>query len=158
MNNREAPTILNYKPYTKDSKRLILTVGLPRSGKSTWARTQNVPIVCPDSIRLSLHGAKFIPSAEPMVWCIARIMAESLFHSHDTVILDACNITKENRAKWRSKNWVRSYAEFLTPFDVCMERAKREDYEPDRYGLYDAIERMNSRRELIGSDELIDHA
>ncbi len=31
--------------------RLILTVGLPRSGKTTWALEQGWPIVNPDSIR-----------------------------------------------------------------------------------------------------------
>src|SRR5690554_6874569 len=31
---------------------LICTVGLPRSGKTTWARKQSYPIVNPDSIRL----------------------------------------------------------------------------------------------------------
>ena len=33
-------------------KKLIMTIGLPRSGKSTWARTQACPIVNQDSIKL----------------------------------------------------------------------------------------------------------
>ena len=40
-------------------KEIIVTVGLPRSGKTTWAREQGYPIVNPDSIRLSLHGKRF---------------------------------------------------------------------------------------------------
>ncbi|KKK82651.1 hypothetical protein LCGC14_2801230, partial [marine sediment metagenome] len=48
-------------------KKLILTVGLPRSGKSTWARKQGHPIVNPDSIRLALYGEPFIEEAEPMI-------------------------------------------------------------------------------------------
>ena len=35
---------------------LIVMVGLPRSGKTTWARKQGYPIVNPDSIRLAFHG------------------------------------------------------------------------------------------------------
>jgi predicted kinase len=51
-------------------KILILTVGLPRSGKSSWSRQQTFPVVNPDSIRLALHGLRFAPEAEPFVWAI----------------------------------------------------------------------------------------
>src|SRR5258706_417694 len=52
---------------------LIVMVGLPWSGKSTWAREQgNWPIVCPDEIRFALHGQRFIAEAEPWVWTIAK--------------------------------------------------------------------------------------
>jgi len=39
-------------------KILILTVGLPRSGKSTWAAKKGFPIVSPDAIRLAMHGMR----------------------------------------------------------------------------------------------------
>lgn len=51
---------------------LVLMVGLPRSGKSTIARSGRVPIVSPDAIRLALHGQPFIASAEPTVWATAK--------------------------------------------------------------------------------------
>ncbi len=41
-------------------KTLIGMVGLPYSGKSTAARELGFPIVCPDAIRLALHGQRFI--------------------------------------------------------------------------------------------------
>lgn len=44
-------------------KKLILTIGLPRSGKSTWAKQQGCPVVNPDSIRLALHGKAYIQEA-----------------------------------------------------------------------------------------------
>ena len=75
---------------------LILTVGLPRSGKSIWAKKQGIPIVNPDSIRLALHGKAFILEAEDFVWTIAYTMARALFLAgHETVIIDATNITKK---------------------------------------------------------------
>ncbi|GAF94425.1 unnamed protein product, partial [marine sediment metagenome] len=61
------------------NKKLILTVGLPRSGKTTWARKQGIPMVNPDSIRLALHGKAFIEEAEPMIWTIAKYMVRALF-------------------------------------------------------------------------------
>ena len=86
-------------------KTLILTVGLPRSGKSSWARCQGYPVVNPDSIRLRLHGQVFAPQAEPFVWAVAHLMVESLFEAgHSTVILDATNISRRRRRGWRTNS------------------------------------------------------
>ena len=108
-------------------KKLILTVGLPRSGKSTWARKQGHPIVNPDSIRLALHGEGFIASAEPFVWAIAYNMAKALFLAgHDTVIIDATNTTEERRYDWilKFKDLAEiTYECFYTPIAACLDRA-----------------------------------
>jgi len=113
--------------------KLILTVGLPRSGKSTWAREVNNlyciscglnPIVNPDSIRTVMHGTAFRANMEPMVWAIAHIMVESLFTvGHTTVILDACNHTAQRRQQWLSKDWDCEYVEFHTAKQECEKRA-----------------------------------
>lgn len=109
--------------------QLIVTVGLPRSGKSTWARAQDHPIVNPDSIRLALHGQRFLPEAEPFVWAIARCMVRALFLAgHETVILDACNTTKERRDEWLAHDgaWIRVFKAFPTPAEECIRRARAE--------------------------------
>ena len=101
-----------------------MTVGLPRSGKSTWANKQNVPIVNPDSIRLALHGHRFLPEAEQMVWAMAKYMVKALFLAgHDIVILDSTNTTKLRRDDWKSKEWVREFIEINTSKEECLERA-----------------------------------
>lgn len=111
-------------------KELTLTVGLPRSGKSTWARQQGVPIVNPDSIRWALHGERFIKAAEPMVWTIAEYMVKALFEAgHDRVIVDATHVTSKRREFWMerfdSKQSVSVKLQiFRTPPEVCMERAR----------------------------------
>lgn len=75
--------------------------GLPRSGKSTKARAFKAPIVCPDAIRLALHGERFNDRAETFVWPIAFTMVEALFLAgHDTVVVDACNHTQNRRGQW----------------------------------------------------------
>jgi predicted kinase len=108
-------------------RTLILTVGLPRSGKTTWARQQGHPIVNPDSIRLALHGQRFILEAEPMVWAMARYMVKALFLAgHDTVILDATNTSKKRRAEWMCDNnfgWWVKYQQIPTSEAECLERA-----------------------------------
>ena len=112
----------------KCDKLLYMMVGLPRSGKSTWARwhssRHNDPIVSPDAIRLALHGQQFIASAEPTVWATARLMVASLFLAgHSAVILDACNITVKRREEWASREWGRIFVVVDTPPDVCIRRA-----------------------------------
>lgn len=104
---------------------LISTVGLPRSGKSTWARTQGIPVVNPDSIRLALHGQAFYAPAEPFVWATAHLMVQSLFLAgHNKVILDATNINRRRRDEWRSKDWQNAYVCFETSEFECMTRAR----------------------------------
>ena len=118
--------------------KLILTVGLPRSGKSTWAQKMGQPIVSPDAIRLSLHGQVFIATAEPLVWAMARLMVASLFEAgHTVVILDACNATQKRRDEWLDPRWVIETVNFTATKEKCIERAKagREDLIP-------VIERM----------------
>ena len=95
----------------------MLTVGLPLSGKSTWARRQlNAAIVNPDSIRLALHGQRFLAEAELWVWAMAYSMASALFLAgHQLVIVDATNVSDKRRREW--------VARFQHPpvSEVCLE-------------------------------------
>lgn len=121
--------------------RLILTVGLPRSGKTTWARQQDYPIVNPDSIRLALHGKPFIPEAEGFVWVISYLMVRALFLAgHDVVIVDATNATSKRREEWYKRFSDCKIEEkiFDTSKEICIERAKKGN----REDLIPVIERM----------------
>lgn len=129
-----------------------MTVGLPRSGKSTWAREQSrehgYPMVNPDSIRLAIHGQPFITSAEPFVWATAKVMVRSLFLAgHDTVILDSTNTTRRRRDDWRSKDWFREFKEFDTGPAECRERAGLDPT------MWEVIHRMAYQYEPITEDE-----
>ena len=104
---------------------LICTVGLPRSGKTTWAKSQAYPMVNPDSIRLAIHGQRFIDKAEPFVWATAKAMVRALFIAgHKTVIVDATNNTKKRRADWFDDSWATFFKVIDTPAATCIERAK----------------------------------
>lgn len=127
-------------------KTLICTVGLPRSGKSTWAKAQEHPIVNPDSIRLALHGQRFQSLAEPFVWATAHCMVRALFLAgHDTVILDATNTTEKRRAEWFNKDWTTIFEIIDTPAEVCIERARREEDDV----IIPVIERMADAYEPV---------
>jgi predicted kinase len=115
--------ILKCDELGKGKKTLIIMIGLPYSGKSTAAREYDCPIVNPDSIRVALHGHKFIPEAEPHVWAIAKTMVRALFLAgHDYVVLDATNLTEARRTEWRSKDWGSHFRVIDTDYDVCIER------------------------------------
>ena len=127
-------------------KILICTVGLPRSGKSTWARAQAYPIVNPDSIRLAIHGQAFVAKAEPFVWATAKAMVRALFLAgHDRVILDATNTTRKRRDEWRSDEWATFFKHVDTPKDVCLERGD--------CGIGPIIGRMAEQFEPLADDE-----
>lgn len=138
---------------------LIMTVGLPRSGKSTWAkehakRTKAV-VVSPDAIRLAITGKRFAIEAEPQVWAFTLFMVRALFGAgHETVILDCTNLSKERRAPWLGE-WRappggtsgsgRVYANiafvlFNTDAVTCKDRAIDDGMED----LVDVIDRMNA--------------
>lgn len=137
------------------NKLLICLMGLPRSGKSSWARQQNCPIVCPDAIRLAIHGHDFIQDAEPFVWATARTMVRALFLAgNSTVIVDATNTTKQRRADWFDARWRTVWKPFDTHVVTCLQRAAA-DNRPD---LVPVIEKMWAKFEpLDASCELYDN-
>jgi predicted kinase len=135
---------------------LILTMGLPRSGKSSYCReliSQGVPVVNPDSVRLALHGQPFIPSAETMIWALAKYAVKSLFEvGHRVVAVDATNTTEHARNNWKSIQWSRNIVYFQTSKEECIRRAVASDKEY----LCDVIENMHEQLTIPSSDELSD--
>ena len=113
---------------TNSKPILIVTVGLPRSGKSTWANQQGYPVVEPDAIRLALYDAVFIPAMEDFVWFIAKMLVKYHFlRGEHAVILDATNTTAKRRAVWMSDNWETHFQYFDTPADICKSRLTEEN-------------------------------
>lgn len=135
----------------RDHKKvLVATVGLPRSGKSTWARSQAYPVVNPDAIRIAIHGQRYCEQAEPWVWATAKAMTRALFLAgHDVVILDATNTTRKWRDEWRSKEWGLFFKVIDTPRNVCLARAEAEGDKE----IVPVIERMAAGFEALANDE-----
>ena len=133
-------------------KTLICTVGLPRSGKTTWALQQAYPIVNPDAIRLAMHGQRFIESTERFVWATAHCMVQSLFLAgHPLVILDATNNSRKRRDEWQNSKWATYFKVFSTSKEECLRRA---DLISDEQ-IKPVIERMASQFEPLVDYEMI---
>jgi predicted kinase len=133
-------------------KRAILLMGLPRSGKSVLAQklheTLHYPIICPDDFRLALHGEAFIGNAERFVWASAFVAARALLHSHEGVIVDACNRTRARRDEWRRElgDVAVEVLEVDTAASICLQRTSDQN-------LTKAIERMAAGFEHRQDDE-----
>lgn len=141
--------------FSKYQKVLICTVGLPRSGKSTWAKSQAWPIVCPDAVRLAIHGHQFIQEAESFVWATVRAMVNALFMSgHQIVILDACNNTRKRRDEWKSDKWATFFKVVETSKEDCILRVKQDTDIEQMMNMIQTIERMAEQHEPLQEDEL----
>lgn len=125
-------------------KTLIVCVGLPRSGKSAWARGTGYPVVSADAVRRVMQGRDYLTSNEPMVWYFSRLMVAALFTAgHHTVVLDACNGTRRQRQDWQDPRWECAYRVFDADAEMCMARAEATD----AYHILPVIERLAARWE-----------
>lgn len=135
---------------------LVLMVGLPRSGKSTAARSMiphNYVIVCPDDIRKVLGCFPYDRDREPEVWAAVKLMVEALITSgHKRIILDATSINRKTRAQWLdlAADYGFDCGCWLIPTGVeeCIKRA----VENDQDYLLPVIDRMAANLSVENTD------
>lgn len=113
---------------------IIGTVGLPRSGKSTFAKKLKFIRINRDQIRLSLYGQRFFRGGEGFVSAITNTMLSVLNEEND-IVLDECNLTRKKRLTHPNAYWVY----FNTDAEVCKKRA----IETNQEDLVDVIDNMN---------------
>jgi predicted kinase len=131
-----------------NNKRLIITVGLPRSGKSTWAIKSGHPIVNRNAIRLALHGEPYIQKAKAMVTAIEEYMVESLFIAgNNTVVVDATHTTEKRRKRWLDLYEGKIDIE-IKVFDTSAKECTRRALENMRTDLIPVIERMDEKSDF----------
>ena len=118
--------------------KLIITRGLPASGKSTWAKQwvledpEHRVRINQDDIRLML-GKYWVPSREKLVQEIQfDAIVEALCREFD-VVIDNTNLNKKVLEKFDRliktfEDYEIEYKDFFdTPLSVCIERDKNRD-------------------------------
>lgn len=113
-------------------KQLILTIGLPGSGKSTWAREEAalggyIDIVERDQIREELTGDAQNHTREAYVTSVANQRVCNALAAGNSVIVANTNLRAKYRRQWAkiAEEYGAAYREvsFLhVPVDVCIER------------------------------------
>ena len=128
-------------------KRIILTRGIPASGKSTWAK-QEVLKDPEHSIRINrddlrnMSGKYWVPTREKYITaCKGTILINAINFKFDTIIIDEMNLNpKENgylkgmismmndTFKDNNDKYIIEIKDFTNiPLDVCIERDSKTE-------------------------------
>lgn len=86
----------------KITKKLVMLIGLPRSGKTTLRNLfllghREYVTICADDLRYSIYGQRFYSGGEPIVWMVRGYMLESLFQNNTNILIDETNTTIKRR-------------------------------------------------------------
>ena len=128
-------------------KRIILTRGIPASGKSTWAK-QEVLKDPEHSVRISrddlrnMSGQYWVPARENYITsCRNQLLNIAVYMGFNTIILDAMNLNPKdidyiimvvdnfNKALEGDNQYKIEFKDFTNvPLNICIERdSKREN-------------------------------
>lgn len=118
---------------------LYVTIGLPGSGKSTWAYQQNMAVVGSDNVRSELHGSAEVQNNPAQVFQIVhRRVKEQL--ALGNVIMDATNLNARRRAGFLSQ--IVGVRKVAVLFATSYERVLEQNRKRDRQVPESAIQRM----------------
>lgn len=138
--------------HTSAKQTLLVTVGLPRSGKTTWARATGLPCVETDLVRKVLHGVEYMAKLEPVVWLVTEWIIEYMLRQgHSYIIVDATNITKKRREHWQRFATMAAirFVLFDTAASDCVDRAVVNGEEE----LVPIIQRMATEYQPLDAQE-----
>ena len=127
--------------------KLILTVGLPGSGKSTYLARLGVNPISSDDIRRLLADDPNIQTIHRRVFAVVRYLVRQRLELHrQETYIDATNLTV-----WERRPYIclgQMYGAkvealfFDTPLDVCLERNRRRDRIVPEEALRELAERL----------------
>ncbi len=109
--------------------RVLLLVGLPGSGKSTWAAKQRWPVLSSDAIRATLADNEADQTLNTRVFSTLRyLLKQRLELGRPVTCVDATHLTPWERRPYLRLPGCRVEAVFFdTPVAVCLERNTQRD-------------------------------
>lgn len=146
--------------------KLFMLIGLPGSGKSTFARNRvkfyddcnktKLEIVSSDDIREELYGTRSCQKDPARVFEIAHERIINSLEQGLDVIFDATNITRKNRASLLKKipAYTEKFAQICwAPISTCIERDLKREFSVKA----DVIWKMAYKFQMPFYDEGFDH-
>jgi predicted kinase len=129
----EAPQLPAASAPTRAPKGIVvLAIGLPGSGKSSWFKRHNVVPLSSDMVRSLLFDDVREQRFQDLVFSNLRAMLKArLIAKRPMNYVDATNLTPQERAHWvklaKDYNYEVHAVFFDVPLEVCVERHQRRD-------------------------------
>jgi predicted kinase len=133
---------------------VVLAIGLPGSGKSSWFKRHNAVPLSSDMVRSLLFDDVREQRFQDLVFSNLRSMLKArLIAKRPTNYVDATNLTPQERQHWiklaKDYNYEVHAVFFDVPLDVCIERHQRRD----RVVPEDVMRRMAAKLKPPAFDE-----
>jgi len=133
---------------------VVLAIGLPGSGKSSWFKRHNVIPLSSDMVRSLLFDDVREQRYQDLVFSNLRSMLKArLIAKRPMNYVDATNLTPQERQHWiklaRDYNYEVHAVFFDVPLEVCIERHQRRD----RVVPEDIMRRMAAKLKPPSFDE-----
>jgi predicted kinase len=133
---------------------VVLAIGLPGSGKSSWFKRHNVVPLSSDMVRSLLFDDVREQRFQDLVFSNLRSMLKArLIAKRPTNYVDATNLTPQERQHWiklaKDYNYEVHAVFFDVPLEVCIERHHRRD----RVVPEDVMRRMAAKLKPPAFDE-----
>jgi predicted kinase len=111
---------------------VVLAIGLPGSGKSSWFKRNNVAPLSSDMVRALLFDDVREQRFQDLVFSNLRSLLKArLIAKRPTNYVDATNLTPQERQHWiklaKDYNYEVHAVFFDVPLEVCIERHQRRD-------------------------------
>lgn len=111
---------------------VVLAIGLPGSGKSSWFKRHNVVPLSSDMVRALLFDDVREQRFQDLVFSNLRSMLKArLIAKRPTNYVDATNLTPQERQHWiklaKDYQYEVHAVFFDVPLEVCIERHERRD-------------------------------
>ena len=133
---------------------VVLAIGLPGSGKSSWFKRHNLAPLSSDVVRALLFDDVREQRFQDLVFSNLRSMLKArLIAKRPMNYVDATNLTPQERQHWiklaKDYNYEVHAVFFDVPLEVCIERHQRRD----RVVPEDVMRRMAAKLKAPSFDE-----